>query len=113
MPSPLPDRCRPASEPELSAGRATKIIVRARDLDTDVAQVIEIPAVAPPEPDRQRLQLLDTVVSLHPEARIKSFADAVASFVSRQHLIVASYADPVPRARRASATPARAQEALF
>jgi len=51
------------------------------------------------------------VAAHHPGARLRSFADGAASFLGRQHLVVATY-DPKPKGRKPS-TAASPQEGLF
>ena len=83
----------------------TTIKITARDLDTDARTVIEVEAGVPSDPAQQRTGLIGAVSSLHPEARIRSFADGAATFIDRQHLLVASYTNlpkqrPKPDAKR-------------
>ena len=52
-----------------------------------------MPAEAPSETSRQRQQLTEVVAKLHPDARLRSFAHGAATFLNRQYLIVAFYAD--------------------
>lgn len=69
-----------------------QVVIKTRDLDTDAkaSVVLEIERV-PDNPLRQGQQLAELVRERHPEARSRSFADGVASFVSREHLIIACY----------------------
>lgn len=48
------------------------------------------------DPAGQRSQLIDVVMASHPRARVKSFADGVASFLDGAKLIVARYGESVP-----------------
>jgi len=72
-----------------------QVVVRTRDLDTETTRVRVYERCVPADRQRQRLQLIDVVGELHPGARIKSFADGVASFLLRANLIVARYGDVV------------------
>lgn len=50
--------------------------------------------MAPPSgASEQSVQLVEAVAKLHPAAKMRSFADGAATFLDRQHLIVAFYAD--------------------
>jgi hypothetical protein len=89
----------------------TTLTIEARHLDTDARQRTTLEAVAPEDASRQRQALVDAVTSRFPAAKLRSFADGAASFLDRDHLIVASYAD-LPRRRRDGGVPA-SQEALF
>jgi len=97
------------SEEEQQVG--TKVVIEARDLDTDERERVELDVDAPSEEHAQRTQLKELVAAHHPGARLRSFADGAASFLGRQHLVVATY-DPKPRGRRPS-TDASQQEGLF
>lgn len=71
-------------------------------------------ALVPAEPARQRNALSKAVARSFPEAKLRSFADGVATFLDSQHLIVASYADlPGPRGRASESGPDDVQESLF
>lgn len=89
----------------------TTITITARDLDTDDRTTLEIEVDVSPEPGDQRAGLVQAVRAAHPEARIRSFADGAATFLDRQHLVVASY-EALPKRgerRRGSSS----QESLF
>lgn len=91
------------------------VIVESRDLDTD-AREREIHRVEPPRDElHQHRQLVALVARSHPGARPRSFANGAATFLGRQHLIVAFYEnrEPVPRRRAEPATPAGVQHQLF
>ena len=83
----------------------TTIKITLRDLDTDARSSIEIEAAAPPDPAHQRTRLIDAVRRSHPNARIRSFADGAASFIDRQHLVVASYSELPARSRGSGGAP--------
>lgn len=72
-----------------------ELLVRTRDLDHGETRVRVLKRCMPPAQQRQRLQRIDAVEDIHPGARIKSFADGVASFLQGANLIVARYGDVV------------------
>lgn len=102
----------PAPDASQATGPIT-LVVEARDLDTD-ERSSEVLAVAPPSGVcEQRVQLAEAVARLHPAATMRSFAASAATFLDRQHLIVAFYADlPADPERRQSAG-GRSQDPLF
>ncbi|MGH2986264.1 MAG: hypothetical protein ACRDLO_06215 [Solirubrobacterales bacterium] len=71
-----------------------KVVIKLRDLDTDerTETSFEIDRV-PDNALRQGQHLAELVAERYPDARQRSFADGVASFVAAQHLIVAKYLD--------------------
>jgi len=89
----------------------TTITITARDLDTDDRTTHEVEADVSPEPGDQRAGLVRAVRAVHPEARIRSFADGAATFLDRQHLVVASH-EALPK-RGESQRRSSAQESLF
>lgn len=69
-----------------------KVLIKLRDLDTDAREEATVDiARVPDNPLRQGQYLAEVVAERHPDARAKSFADGVASFVDRRHLIIARY----------------------
>jgi len=70
-----------------------RLIVEARDLDTDARTRSELEVEAPTDAAGQRAQLAVIVGQLHPLARMRSFDDGAASFLDSSHLVVAHYAD--------------------
>lgn len=93
---------------------STQLIIKARDLDSGATTIDRMEIDAPSDPDRQRIQMIDVIADVHPDARFRSFADAAATFLDRQHLIVAYYADaPAPPRRSGSDPSAAMQPALF
>lgn len=92
------------------AQQTTTITVEARDLDTDERSRTVLEGIAPHDPAQQRADLIAEVTRLHPTARIRSFASGVATFLDRQHLVVAWY-ERLPRGRRTEE--AAPQESLF
>lgn len=94
--------------------RAVEVLVEARDLDTDERSVTRFEIPTPSGSDSERRELKRLVADLHPQARFRSFAGGAATFLDRQHLVVAHFAGPRPR-RRASGTivDESGQDALF
>lgn len=92
-----------------ASGRSTAtVIVEARDLDTDGRVQETVVVACPSDATEQGAQLAEAAAKFYPSARMRSFADGAATFLDRQHLIVAFYADlpsPPERARRAEAGP--------
>lgn len=70
--------------------RAT-IIVETRHLDTDARIRDAHEVVAPENAGQERLRLVELVSDLHPGAIPRSYADGAATFLGREHLIVAFY----------------------
>jgi|GEM_PF-2341597 len=70
-----------------------RLIVEARDLDTDARTRQELDVDAPTDEAGQRAQLVSVVARLHPEARMRSFGNEAASFLDSSYLIVAHYAE--------------------
>ncbi len=96
-------------------GQETTVTVRVetRDLDTDRRTRAEF-SVAPRSSEAlERAQLIELVGRVRPDARIRSFANSAATFLGRQHLVIAAYAEPV-RTRRARCDVSQAdQDSLF
>lgn len=93
---------------------ATLLTIEARDLDTDARQRTVIHAVPPTHPSQQRTELTAAVEQLFPRARLRSFSDGAATFLDKQHLIVAFYGElPSSSARRATSERGEQQKSLF
>ena len=96
-------------------GQETTVTVRVetRDLDTDRRTHVEF-SVAPRSSEAlERAQLIQLVGQVRPDARIRSFANSAATFLGRQHLVIASYVEPA-KARRAMSEVSQAdQDSLF
>lgn len=71
------------------------LVVEARDLDTDARFRRELEIDAPTDESGQRAQLATVVARLHPDAQMRSFGGEAASFLDREHLVVAHYAAAV------------------
>lgn len=87
--------------------------VETRHLDTDQRARAEF-TVAPRSSEAlERAQLIEVVAKVRPDARIRSFANSAATFLGRQHLVIASYVEPL-RARRAMCNVGQSdQDSLF
>jgi len=96
-----------------AASDTVTLVVEARDLDTDARSRESRSMSAPGTPLEQRRQLADAVAALHPGAKMRSFADGAATFLDRQHLIVAFYAEPSPASPRPKVHQDARQEELF
>jgi hypothetical protein len=81
-----------------------RLIVEARDLDTDARARQEVDVDAPADEAGQRAQLASVVARLHPEARMRSFGNGAASFLDSSHLVVAHYTE-APESRPALSVP--------
>lgn len=92
----------------------TTVIVESRDLDTDAREREAFEVPPPAGPDQQRMQLMRLVATTHPSAKPRTFADGAATFLDRQHLVVAFYVDRgVATRRRARGRLTESQEPLF
>lgn len=92
-----------------------RLIVEARDLDTDARARRELDVDAPTDAAGQRAQLAGAVARLHPEARMRSFGRGAASFLDSSHLVVAHYSE-ADESRLAQSVPeasADVQQPLF
>ncbi len=92
-----------------------RVIVEARDLDTDARVRQEMDVDAPADEAGQRAQLAGVVARLHPKARMRSFGRGAASFLDSSYLVVAHYTEadqsaPAPSSPEASV---EAQQPLF
>ena len=70
-----------------------RLIVEARDLDTDARARQELDVDAPADQVGQRAQLATVVARLYPEARMRSFGNGAASFLDSSNLVVAHYTE--------------------
>lgn len=84
-----------------------------RHLDTGKTVIDVTVRRAAIDPASQRTQLIDVVMASHPGARVKSFADGVASFLDGAKLIVARYGDSAPPPPDAPLDPSGQQIQLF
>jgi len=67
------------------------LVVEARDLDTDARTVATFDVEMPADEAGRRVQLAGIVAQLHPDARMRSFGGAAASFLDSESLVVAHY----------------------
>lgn len=88
------------------------IVVEARDLDSDERRTAVVRVPVPVDAGARRHELERAVAGLHPDARLRSFADAAATFLDSTHLVVAHFPD-LPKRRLAAARGTGAQPALF
>jgi hypothetical protein len=87
----------------------TSLTIEARDLDTDARDQTVIAAVPPVDLSGQRTALIEAVRRVFPHARLRSFSNGAATFLDKQNLIVASYAQ-LPRGNRRRSTDADEQQ---
>ena len=76
-----------------SHARPRRLVVEARDLDTDARVREELDVDAPTDQAGQHAQLAAAVARLHPGARMRSFGDGAAPFLDSLHLVVAHYTE--------------------
>ncbi len=92
----------------------TAVIIEARDLDTDERGRTVLEVGIPADPSEERTALTAAVAERFPAAQLRSFADGAATFLDRQHLIVACFPKPNGQtARREQRASLATQEALF
>ncbi len=87
--------------------------MRARDVETGEQRIERFAVWAPPDEARRRTQLIEATVQRHPEARFKSFAGSVASFVAGKYLVVALYGEAFDPPASERAPDGWEQKALF
>ncbi len=87
--------------------------MRARDVETGEQRIERFAVWAPPDDARRRTQLIEATHQRHPDARFKSFAGSVASFVAGRHLVVARYGEAFDPPASERAPDSWEQEALF
>lgn len=91
----------------------TTITIEARDLDTDERSRTTVEIGAPQAPGQERGFLADAVAKSFPDAKLRSYADGAATFLDRQHLIVAAFAGLPSHGRLRAPNPSPRQDALF
>lgn len=69
----------------------TTVIVESRHLDTDARARDRFEVPPPATASEERSRLIDLVRDLHPAASHRSYAEGAATFLDRDHLIVAYY----------------------
>jgi len=94
-----------------------RVLIEARDLDTDERSEVVLSAARPGSEEAREGELRSLIASVHPEAKFRSFAGDVATALGSQHLIVAHYigeaAPARPAAERQPASPDGDQGELF
>lgn len=70
-----------------------EVILEARDLDTDERVLTALGAARPSEDGAQRRCLIELVRGHYPNARIKSYERGVATFLTRQELVIAHFSN--------------------
>lgn len=98
----------------MKQGTTVTVRVETRHLDTDERSRTEF-SVPPRDSEAlERAQLIELVARVSPDARIRSFGNSAATFLGRQHLVIASYAEPAKTRRAMSeALQADDQDSLF
>ncbi len=99
---------------EMAQPTAVTVRVETRHLDTDERERSEVGAAPQGSEALERAQLVEIVAQVMPGAKLKSFANGAATFLGRQHLVIAAYVEP-SRTRRArwEASQADHQDSLF
>jgi hypothetical protein len=117
MPSAVPPSLPHVTLLPIARGAAAEVsatlVVEARDLDTDERSRSTFAVPRPSNASEQRAQFAEAAAALHPSAKMRSFADGAATFLDRQHLIVAFYADTPGAAVPAKRANGASQERLF
>jgi hypothetical protein len=90
-----------------------EFVLRVRDLETGEEQIERRAVWVSPNEAHRRTQLIDAAHQRHPDARFKSFAGSVASFVAGKHLVVARYGEPFDPPESERAPDDWDQKALF
>lgn len=68
-----------------------RVLIEARDLDTDERDEVIVPAHRPTAEAGRKRELRELIAKEHPDATFRSFARDAASALGPQHLIVAHY----------------------
>ncbi len=100
----------PSSEHQAAS---IEVILEARDLDTDERSVTRFQIAPPCGADSERRELERLVATVHPSARIRSFAGGAATFIDRQHLVVAHYPKRPRGGSRQRSDEESSQDVLF
>ncbi len=69
----------------------TTVIIESRHLDTDERVRGTYEVASPVDAGEERFRLVALVADLHPRAAHRSYRDGAATFLDRDHLIVAFY----------------------
>lgn len=99
---------------EMAQATTVAVKVETRHLDTDEREQFHFRVAPCGSEALERAQLIEVVTQVMPEASMKSFANGAATFLGRQHLVIAAYAEP-KRTRRARWEACRVddQDSLF
>lgn len=104
------------SEPHLveNAAPSVTVSVETRDLDRDERVRTQV-SVYPSDSDAaDRATLIEVVARIKPDAKIRSFGDGAATFLGRQHLVIASFRESAKERRtRYRAARRSEQDSLF
>ncbi|MGI8633192.1 MAG: hypothetical protein ACR2NA_11715 [Solirubrobacterales bacterium] len=73
--------------------KMASLVIKARDLDSDTQHRATSEVVIPGTPAERRQQMIEAVRASHPDASIRSFDEAGATFLDRDNLIVTFYED--------------------
>ena len=105
---------------EIQNGRSTTdertvtVTVETRDLDTDERALTEFLVPAADSDAADRARLIESVARVQPDAKIRSFGNGAATFLGRQHLVIAAFRESAKERRvRARAARSNEQDSLF
>lgn len=100
--------------PGMSDQATVTVRVETRDLDTDERVRSEF-SVRPLDSDAaDRASLIEVVARVQPDAKLRSFGNGAATFLGRQHLVIASFRESVRERRsRSRAAQSGEQDSLF
>ncbi len=88
--------------------------VETRDLDTDERVRSEFSVPAGDSEAADRASLIEAVARVQPDAKIRSFGDGAATFLGRQHLVIAAFRESARERRiRSRGGQSRKQDSLF
>jgi len=88
--------------------------VETRQLDTDERKRSDFDVPPRGSEALERAQLVEIVAQVMPDAKIRSFANGAATFLGRQHLVIAAYVEPCrTRRARCEASEGDDQDSLF
>lgn len=97
-----------------SGERTVTIDVETRDLDTDARSRNALVVPATDSDAADRASLIQVVAQVQPDARIRSYDNGAATFLGRQHLVVAAFRESVRERRmRFRSSRRHEQDSLF
>jgi hypothetical protein len=98
----------------MSQSATVTVRVETRHLDTDERERSEFDVAPLGSEARERAQLIEIVAQVVPDAKIRSFANGAATFLGREHLVIAAYAEAFrTRRTRWAASQDTDQDSLF